>query len=138
RNPTVLLGLLTALSIACIALTDPAPLAVLYVLLAAGGDARVPAGPGADAARPAAVPGLRGRWLLRERAQPARVRALARAAGADHAGGHRAGSGPRAACAGDRPRRGRGHAGHRSAQHRGEPAAACAPAGPLRLCAAGR
>src|SRR5699024_4483345 len=36
RNPTVLLGLLTALSIACIALTDPAPLAVLYVLLAAG------------------------------------------------------------------------------------------------------
>src|SRR5699024_3341049 len=32
----VLLGLLTALSIACIALTDPAPLAVLYVLLGAG------------------------------------------------------------------------------------------------------
>lgn len=36
RNPAVLLGLLTALSIACIALTDPAPLAVLYVLLGAG------------------------------------------------------------------------------------------------------
>jgi len=35
RNPTVLLGLLTALSIVCIALTDPVPLAALYVLLTA-------------------------------------------------------------------------------------------------------
>lgn len=33
RNPTVLLGLLTALSLVCITLTDPVPLAVLYVLL---------------------------------------------------------------------------------------------------------
>ena len=36
RDPTVLLGLLTALSIVCITLTDPAPLLVLYALLAAG------------------------------------------------------------------------------------------------------
>lgn len=36
RNPTVLLGLLTALSIVCIALTDPLPLVLLYVLLGAG------------------------------------------------------------------------------------------------------
>ncbi|GAA1316750.1 ATP-binding cassette domain-containing protein [Brachybacterium tyrofermentans] len=35
RNPTVLLGLLTALSIVCIALTDPVPLVALYVLLMA-------------------------------------------------------------------------------------------------------
>lgn len=35
RNPTVLLGLLTALSIVCIALTDPVPLVALYVLLTA-------------------------------------------------------------------------------------------------------
>lgn len=33
RNPTVLLALLTALSIVCIALTDPLPLVLLYVLL---------------------------------------------------------------------------------------------------------
>lgn len=36
RNPTVLLGLLTALSIVCIALTDPAPLVLLYGLLSVG------------------------------------------------------------------------------------------------------
>ncbi|MCT1437120.1 ATP-binding cassette domain-containing protein [Brachybacterium paraconglomeratum] len=36
RDPTVLLGLLTALSIVCITLTDPAPLLVLYALLGAG------------------------------------------------------------------------------------------------------
>lgn len=36
RNPTVLLALLTALSIVCIALTRPAPLAVLYLLLVLG------------------------------------------------------------------------------------------------------
>ncbi|HEX7352067.1 ATP-binding cassette domain-containing protein [Brachybacterium sp.] len=36
RNPTVLLALLTGLSIVCIALTDPAPLLVLYLLLGAG------------------------------------------------------------------------------------------------------
>ena len=36
RNPTVLLGLLTVLSIVCIALTDPVPLAVLYLLLMVG------------------------------------------------------------------------------------------------------
>lgn len=35
RNPTVLLALLTALSIVCIALTDPVPLLVLYLLLTA-------------------------------------------------------------------------------------------------------
>ena len=33
RNPTVLLGLLTALSGVCLFLTDPVPLAVLYLLL---------------------------------------------------------------------------------------------------------
>ncbi|APX32687.1 energy-coupling factor ABC transporter ATP-binding protein [Brachybacterium sp. P6-10-X1] len=33
RNPTVLLGLLTAVSGLCLFLTDPAPLAVLYLLL---------------------------------------------------------------------------------------------------------
>lgn len=36
RNPTVLLGLLTALSIVCILLTDPLPLVLLYLLLSAG------------------------------------------------------------------------------------------------------
>ena len=36
RDPTVLLGLLTALSVVCIALTDPVPLLALYLLLAAG------------------------------------------------------------------------------------------------------
>lgn len=36
RNPTVLLGLLTALSIVCITLTDPLPLLVLYLLLGIG------------------------------------------------------------------------------------------------------
>jgi energy-coupling factor transporter ATP-binding protein EcfA2/energy-coupling factor transporter transmembrane protein EcfT len=36
RDPTVLLGLLTALSIVCITLTDPAPLLTLYLLLAVG------------------------------------------------------------------------------------------------------
>jgi len=36
RNPTVLLALLTGLSIVCIALTDPAPLLLLYLLLGAG------------------------------------------------------------------------------------------------------
>ncbi|MGO1423133.1 MAG: ATP-binding cassette domain-containing protein [Brachybacterium sp.] len=36
RNPTVLLGLLTALSIVCITLTDPAPLVLLYGLLSVG------------------------------------------------------------------------------------------------------
>ncbi|WP_231880862.1 ATP-binding cassette domain-containing protein [Brachybacterium sp. sponge] len=36
RDPTVLLGLLTTLSIVCITLTDPAPLLVLCALLAAG------------------------------------------------------------------------------------------------------
>ncbi|HJG90797.1 MAG TPA: ATP-binding cassette domain-containing protein [Brachybacterium massiliense] len=36
RDPTVLLGLLTALSIVSITLTDPAPLLVLYLLLSAG------------------------------------------------------------------------------------------------------
>ncbi len=36
RNPTVLLGLLTALSAVAILLTDPLPLAVLYLLAAAG------------------------------------------------------------------------------------------------------
>ena len=35
RDPTVLLGLLTALSIVCITLSEPAPLLVLYALLAA-------------------------------------------------------------------------------------------------------
>ncbi|ATG51324.1 energy-coupling factor ABC transporter ATP-binding protein [Brachybacterium vulturis] len=36
RNPTVLLALLTGLSIVCIALTEPAPLLVLYALLGVG------------------------------------------------------------------------------------------------------
>ncbi len=36
RDPTVLLGLLTALSVVSITLTDPAPLLVLYLLLSAG------------------------------------------------------------------------------------------------------
>ena len=36
RDPSVLLGLLTALSIVCIALTDPVPLLGLYLLLAGG------------------------------------------------------------------------------------------------------
>jgi energy-coupling factor transport system ATP-binding protein len=36
RDPAVLLGLLTALSVVCIALTAPGPLLVLYLLLAAG------------------------------------------------------------------------------------------------------
>lgn len=36
RNPTVLLALLTALSLVCIAFTDPLPLLVLYLLLGAG------------------------------------------------------------------------------------------------------
>lgn len=35
RNPTVLLGLLTALSIVCLFLTDPLPLGALYLLLIA-------------------------------------------------------------------------------------------------------
>ena len=36
RNPTMLLGLLTALSVVCITLTDPVPLVALYGLLSAG------------------------------------------------------------------------------------------------------
>ncbi|WP_299298630.1 ATP-binding cassette domain-containing protein [uncultured Brachybacterium sp.] len=45
RNPTVLLALLTALSIVCIALTDPLPLMLLYVLLSAGAMAGCRLGP---------------------------------------------------------------------------------------------
>lgn len=36
RDPTVLLGLLTALSIVCIALTEPLPLLLMYLLLSGG------------------------------------------------------------------------------------------------------
>lgn len=45
RNPTVLLGLLTALSIVAVLLTDPAPLLVLHLLLGAGAMAGCRLGP---------------------------------------------------------------------------------------------